>query len=45
MPLLDTRALQALRQAIDPRNLDLLNTTLDQWIEQADTITFKSVNE
>lgn len=39
-------AFQALRQAIDTRNSDLLKQTLDQWIERQldDPVTGKSVN-
>ena len=39
-------ALQALRQAIDGRNIKLLETTLQQWIEkQEQSIADRSVNE
>lgn len=38
-------AMQALRQAIETRNPELLGKTLMQWIEQAETTEIKSVNE
>lgn len=38
-------ALQALRQAIEARNRELLEHTLAQWIEKAETANPKSVNE